>query len=154
MRVGIKKIQENEWLVHIGPAAVKMDQFSVSLLNITLEHMLALEQGTTHSTLTSYVKLGLRMKELKPLDMQKLLHELDNKDVVLMLLAAGDRNLNQAIIDNSGTILAKQIQLDLQTSSMPEKEVAKDAIRRIVEKMFELEGKGQIEFINENTRYI
>ena len=56
MKIGLKKLHENEWLVHIGCAAVKMDQFSVSLLNITLEHLLALEQGESHSTLKSYIK--------------------------------------------------------------------------------------------------
>lgn len=154
MKVGIKKLQENEWLVHIGCGAVKMDQFSVALLNITLEHLLALEHGQTHSTLGSYVKLGLRIKQLKALDLQKLLRELESKDILIMMLLANDAELNDAILANIGGILAKQIDRDIATAQMPEHEVAKDAIRRIVEKTFELESKGQIEFVTENVRYI
>lgn len=154
MRVGIKKVQENEWLVHIGPASIKLDHFSVALLNITLQHMLALEDGAEHSTLKSYIKLGLRIKELKTLDVQKLLHELNNADLVVMMQVAEDADLNSLIINNSGAILAKQLEMDLQATRQLDEEQTKDAIRRIVMKMFELEGTGQIEFINENTQYI
>ncbi|QCU90822.1 FliG C-terminal domain-containing protein [Thiomicrorhabdus sediminis] len=154
MRVGIKKVQENEWLVHIGPASIKLDHFSVALLNITLQNMLALEDGAEHSSSNSYIELGLRIKELKALDVQKLLHELDNADLVVMMQVAEDNDLNSLIINNSGAILAKQLEMDLQAKRQLDEEQAKDAIRRIVMKMFELEGKGQIEFINENTQYI
>ncbi|HHS99498.1 MAG TPA: hypothetical protein ENK73_01455 [Thiomicrospira sp.] len=154
MKVGIKKLHENEWLVHIGCGAVKLDQFSVALLNITLEHLLALDEGAEHSTLTSYVKLGLRMKELKPLDMQKLLRVLDTKDLLVMMLLAKDEELNESVMANIGGILAKQIEQDLATVTIPAEDTAKESIRRIVEKTFELEAQGQIEFVSENTRYI
>lgn len=154
MKVGIKKIQENEWLVHIGCGAVKMDQFSVALLNITLEHLLALEAGTQHSTLDSYVKLGLRMKALSSVNMQKLLRVLDSKDLLIMMLLAQDEALNAAIMSNIGGILSKQLEADLATAIIPADSLAKEAIRRIVERTFELESLGQIEFISEETRYI
>ena len=154
MKVGIKKLQENEWLVHIGCGAIKMDQLSVALLKITLEHLLALDQGAEHSTLKSYIKLGLRMKELKPLDMQKLLRTLESTDILIMMLLANDRVLNDLILANIGGILAKQVEADLASVTMPTHEVAKEAIRRIVEKTFELEASGQIEFASENVRYI
>jgi len=154
MKVGIKKLQENEWLVHIGCGAVKMDQFSVALLNITLEHLLALQHDSTHSTLDSYAKLGLRMKLLKPLDLQKLLRVINTKDLLVLMLVAKDQQLNSQVIDNVGGILAKQVERDMQTATIPDEESAKDAIRNIVEKTFELEALGDIEFVSENTRYI
>lgn len=154
MKVGIKKLQENEWLVHIGCGAVKMDRFSVALLNITLEHLLALEHGAEHSTLKSYIKLGLRIKQLKALDMQKLLRSLDSKDILIMMLLASDEVLNDFVMANIGGILAKQIEQDLVTAAIPAEAAAKEAIRRIVEKTFELEASGQIEFASDNTRYI
>ncbi|WP_029408219.1 FliG C-terminal domain-containing protein [Thiomicrorhabdus sp. Milos-T2] len=154
MKVGIKKIQENEWLVHIGCGVVKMDQFSVALLNITLEHLLALEKGEQHSTLDSYVKLGLRIKSLTPIHMQKLLRTLDSQDLIIMMMLAQDKTLNELILSNIGSILAKQIEADLLTSNIPEESEAKESLRRIVEKTFELEALGEIEFISSETRYI
>ncbi|BCN94085.1 hypothetical protein THMIRHAM_18700 [Thiomicrorhabdus immobilis] len=154
MKVGIKKLQENEWLVHIGCGAVKMDQFSVALLNITLEHLLALEAGAQHSTLDSYVKLGLRMKSLSSVNLQKLLRVLDSKDLLVMMLLAEDNELNTTIMSNIGGILSKQLEADLVTAKIPVDSLAKQAIRRIVEKIFELESLGQIEFTSEQTRYI
>lgn len=154
MKVGIKKLQENEWLVHIGCGAIKMDQFSVALLNITLDHLLALEQGAEHSTLKSYVKLGLRIKRLKPIDLQKLLRAVDSQDVLIMMLLADDSELNEIVLANIGSILSKQIERDLLTSSLPADNLVKEAVRRIVEKTFELEAKGDIEFTTENVHYI
>ncbi|WP_321326251.1 FliG C-terminal domain-containing protein [Thiomicrorhabdus sp.] len=154
MKVGIKKLQENEWLVHIGCGAIKMDQFSVALLNITLDHLLALEQGAEHSTLKSYVKLGLRIKCLKPIDLQKLLRAVDSQDVLIMMLLADDSELNEIVLANIGSILSKQIERDLLTSSLPADNLVKEAVRRIVEKTFELEAKGDIEFTTENVHYI
>jgi hypothetical protein len=154
MKVGLKKLHENEWLVHVGCAAVKMDKFSVSLLKMTLEHLLALEQGETHSTLKSYIKLGLRMKSLKDFECQKLLRALDNKDVLVFMMAANDPELNELVMKNTGAILSKQLDADLSTAALPSKELLKGAIRRIVEKIFELEGLGQIEFTSKETKYI
>ncbi|WP_127471376.1 FliG C-terminal domain-containing protein [Thiomicrorhabdus aquaedulcis] len=154
MKVGIKKQQENEWLVHIGCGAVKMDRFAVELLSITLEHLLALERGESHSTLKSYIKLGLRLKELKPLELQKLLREVDNQDVLVLMMVARDAGLSDSVISNIGGIMAKQLHEDLQKATMPSEETAKEAIKRVVEKLFELEGLGQIEFVNDRTQYI
>ena len=154
MKIGLKKLPENEWLVHVGCAAVKMDQFSVSLLNITLEHLLALERGESHSTLKSYIKLGLRIKTLKDLECQKLLRAIDNKDILAFMMAANDPQLNELVMKNTGGILAKQLEADLSTAILPSKALLKEAIRRIVEKTFELESLGQIEFISTKTKYI
>ncbi len=154
MKVGIKKVHENEWSVHIGNAAVKLDHFSVALLNITLEHLLALEHGDEHSTLDSYISLGLRMKSLKPVDLQKFMQILNNKDVLNLMLVARDHELNDLVMENIGGILAKQFDADLASSTMPSEEEAKISIKNIVEKMFEQEAQGRLEVLSEDTRYI
>ncbi len=154
MKIGIKKIHESEWLLHIGFASVKMDSFSLALLEIMLEHLLALEHGESHSTLKSYVKLGLKIKMLSDMECQKFLQEVDTKDLLDLMMVADDRELNTLILNNMGGIMAKQLKSDLMLASVPTKEHAKRAIKRIVEKLFELELRGEIEFKTENMRYI
>ncbi|MGC9385604.1 MAG: FliG C-terminal domain-containing protein [Hydrogenovibrio sp.] len=154
MKIGIKKVHENEWLVHIGYATIRMDRFSVELLNIALEHLIALEHGQVHSTLQSYIKLGSRIKELDESSIQKLMHEVDNQDLLKLMLVVQDEALNDIILRNVGGILAKQLKTDLANPTMPDNTSAKIAIQRIVEKMFDLESQGKIEFFNQNTQYI
>jgi|ACQI01.1.fsa_nt_gi hypothetical protein len=154
MKIGIKKLRENEWQVHIGNALVKMDQFSVALLNITLEHLLALEHGDEHSNLDSYIALGRRLKILKPVDLQKFITKVDTKDLLNLMLVARDAELNKHVIQNMGGILSKQFEADLAGSEPPDEETAKQAIRRVVEQMFGLEAEGQIEIVSEQTQYI
>jgi flagellar motor switch protein FliG len=115
---------------------------------------LALERGEVHSTLKSYVKLALRLKELKSLELQKLLREVDNQDILVLMMVARDAVLSDSIIKNIGGIVAKQLHEDLQKATMPSEETAKESIKRVVETLFALEGRGQIEFVSENTRYI
>ncbi len=154
MKIGIKKLHESEWLIQIGCASVKLDQFSLALLEIMLEHLLALEHGERHSTLKSYVKLGLNIKTLPDLECQKFLQEVDTKDLLELMMIADDRALNTLIINNIGAILAKQLKADLMVATVPTEAHAKRAIKRIVEKLFELESRGEIEFRTDNTRYI
>lgn len=154
MKVGIKKLHENEWQVHMGCASVKMDRFSLALLHITLEHLLALESGQSHSTLKSYVKLGLKLDELDDLALQKVLSEVDSKAILDLLILANLPKFNERVLNNMGGILSKQIQSDLQSATMPLEDEAKAAIKHLIEKMFELEASGKIEFIREDTQYI
>ncbi len=154
MKIGIKKIHESEWLIQIGCASVKLDQFSLALLEIMLEHLLALEHGEHHSTLKSYVKLGLKIKTLPDIECQAFLQEVDTKDLLELMMIADDRALNTLIINNIGGILAKQLKTDLMVATVPTEAHAKRAIKRIVEKLFEMESRGEIEFRTDSTRYI
>lgn len=154
MKLGIKKNHENEWLVHIGFATVKLDRFSVELLNITLEHLIALDHGETHSILQSYIAMGLKIKELDAAGIQLLVLESDNQDLLRLMQVAEDKELNDAIIKNAGGILARQLKSDFEKSAKPDTDVAKEAIKRIVETLFTLETQGKIEFYDENKRYI
>jgi len=156
MQVGIQKQHENEWRVQIGNSKLRLDRFSVELLKITLEHSVALEHGQQHSTLQSYVKLGMRLNDLAALDLQKVLRNIQQEDLVLLLRLSKDRLFVQKIIDNIGVIVAKQIEQDLERMTEdPDHDDAKDAIRRIIETTFSLESSGQIEFTSATeTQYI
>jgi len=154
MKLGIKKIHENEWQVHIGCAMVRLDRFSIELLNITLDHLHALESGQSHSVLKSYVKLAEKMLKLDATGMQTLVHDVDNQDVLKLLLVAQNEELTELVVSNIGGIMAKQLTTDLKTAPMPTLDDAKEAIRRVIEKMFALEADGRIEFNDENQRYI
>ncbi|WP_319380928.1 FliG C-terminal domain-containing protein [Thiomicrorhabdus sp.] len=154
MKVGIRKLHENEWLVHVGFASVRMDRFSVELLAITLESLGVLNHGEAHSELNGYLKLGMRIKALKDLDLQKLLAEIELGDLVYFLLAAEDDDLKAQVEGNMGMMLAKQLNDDLNLTAHPGEEPLKAAIRRIVEKSFELETRGIIEFASKTARYI
>ncbi len=154
MKVGIQKLHENEWQVNMGCASVKMDRFSVALLHITLEHLLALEHGQSHSTLKSYVKLGLKLDDLDDLGLQKVLSEVDSKAVLDLVMLAEQPAFTDRVLKNLGGILAKQLKADLDSNNMPEEQQAKESIQHIIEKMFDLEASGKIEFIKEDTQYI
>lgn len=155
MEVGLQKLHENEWLVHIGCAKIKMDRFSVALLKIHLEHLIASEKGQSHSTLQGYVSLGLRMKKLSDLHLQKLLREIRNEDLLILMQCATDPELNQKVLKNIGGLMSKQLETDLLThTELPLEPAARTAIRRIVEVTFKLESQGEIEFLNDVVRYI
>lgn len=154
MKVGIKKLQENAWQVHMGCARVKMDRFSVELLNITLSHLSMLESGQTHSNDKSYIRLGMKLMDLDGRNLQILLAEVDNKDLLNLMLAAKQPKLNQAILANVGGILGKQLESDLQQTPEPDSDTMRASIQAVVETMFELEANGKIEFQKEHTQYI
>jgi len=154
MEVGLQKLHENEWLVHIGCAKIKMDRFSVALLEITLEHLIASEKGEKHSTLQGYVRLGSRIKELSDLHLQKLLREINNESLLMLLKVSKDNTLSERVLKNVGAIMAKQLERDLQNNDLPADQEAKDAIRQVVEATFKLEANGDIEFIGTDVRYI
>lgn len=154
MKVGIKKLHENEWLVHVGCARIKMDRFAVELLNITLEHMAMLESGQSHSTVKSYIKLGLKLVELDDRALQKVLSRLDNRDVLTLLLAANSDEVTQKVLHNIGGILSKQLQADLQQTEAPSEQQIKQSVENIAETLFAMEADGEVEFIKDDVQYI
>lgn len=154
MKLGIKKVHENEWQVHMGYVAVKMDRFSLELLVITLDHLKALESGERHSVLISYVKLAEKMLLLNAAGLQILIRQIDNQDLLRLLQVAKNDQLTDSVLSNLGGLLSKQLAADLTTAAIPDKEDVKASIRRVVEKMFFLEADGQIEFGEESQQYI
>ena len=154
MKVGVKKIHENEWLVHVGFANIHLDRFSLELLAITLGHVRALEHGKAHSIVDSYVQLGLRLKQLDNKDLQQLVRQVENRDLLALMVLARDDALNDRVLRNVGNMVAKQLKQDLQKTRDIDEQTGKDAVKRVVETMFEMETQGQIEFYDEATQYI
>jgi flagellar motor switch protein FliG len=154
MKVGIRKVQENEWLVHIGFANMHLDRFSVELLAITLEHVRALEHGETHSILNSYVQLALRIKELDDKGLQRLTREVESQDLLELMVLAQDTDMNERIMKNLGSMVAKQLRSDLIKADSVSERAGKEAVKRVIETMFALETQGIIEFYNDTTQYI
>ncbi|MDX1796598.1 MAG: FliG C-terminal domain-containing protein [Hydrogenovibrio sp.] len=154
MKLGIKKIHENEWQVHVGCAMVRLDRFSLELLNITLEHLEALENGESHSMLASYTHLAEQVLQLSPANLQVLLRSVANEDILRLIQTAQNDQLTEMVLANVGGILSKQLQADIEKSVMPGAEEVMGSVRRVIEKMFELEDQGTIEFKKDNQRYI
>ncbi|GAB6035306.1 FliG C-terminal domain-containing protein [Galenea microaerophila] len=152
MKVGIKRVSESEWLVHVGCAWLRLGRFSLELLNLSLEN--AITQNSSAHLIQSYIQLGLKMNELDDKGMQLLLRTVDPKDIVVLLQVSNDAEFVKRVLKNLGVLLAKQIEQDLQQNEMPSEEAIKASIRRIAERMFEMEQRGEIEFFNENTQYI
>jgi len=152
MKVGIKRVSESEWLVHIEFAWIRLDRFSVELLNMSLEN--AVTQNSSAHLLHSYLKLGLKLDELDDRGLQKVLRVLDPRDLVVLLQAVKQPVFTNRLLNNMGGLLAKQVERDLQNNEMPTEDAIKQSIRRIAEKTFDLEQKGEVEFFNEHTQYI
>jgi len=155
MEVGLQKIHEDEWSVHIGCARMKIDRFTLALLHISLEQLIESERGHAQSPLQAYVNLGLKMRTLSKLDLQKLLRELQYDDLLILLRLAEDVEFSQQVQQNIGSMIAKQLSNDLQQEdALPTDEIAKLAIRRLVEKMFQMEAAGEIDFYDDVESYI
>lgn len=155
MKVGIRKHQENEWVIQIGCASVKLDRFSLELLNITLEHLVALGSGQQHSTLMSYERLAQhKLKSLDAAGLQKWVHSVENADLLVLMQALKNQEVNDLILTNVGGILARQLSSDLLKTVEPTEERAKEAIKKTMERLFDLEMRGQIQFFSNDTQYI
>jgi hypothetical protein len=152
MKVGVKRLSEAEWQVRVGCAWIRMDRFSIELLNMSLES--AADQANGVHLLQSYLKLGLQMQELDDKGLQRLLRELDPKDVEVFLVAAKDKTFTERVLKNMGGLLVKQMEQDMSQLPQPTEDEIKQSVRRIAEKMFELEQQGEIEFFDEYTQYI
>lgn len=155
MRVGIKKNQENEWLIQIGCVRVKLDRFSLELLNITLEHLVALDSGQEHSTLKSYQRLAQhKLGCLNTVGLQKWVHSVESSDLLVLMQSLNSDDINHLIIHNVGGILARQLSADLSNAPAPTQERAKQAIQKSMERLFDLEARGQVQFFSNETQYI
>ncbi len=154
MKLGIKKLHENEWQLHVGEAFVRLDRYSLELLQESLDHLLQMDSGQSSSVISGHIKLALKLLSLSDRSLQVLIHDTESEDISKMLMIAKNEALTDKILNNVGGIMSKQLRSDIDNSAMPSEEVAIASIRHIVESMFALEAKGEIEFDAENSRYI
>jgi hypothetical protein len=95
MHVGIEKKHENEYHIQIGNSLITLDRFNTEMLLLVLENSLESNSENSNSTLQSYISLGLQLKLLNDIDLQKLLRLLDPKDIAAFLLHAQDVELSK-----------------------------------------------------------
>jgi len=154
MKLGIKKLHANEWQLHIDSAFVHLDRYSIELLYTNLDHLLSLNTGQESSVLAGLTKLAEKIMELSDAHMQLFLRDIDNQDLLKLMQVLDSEKLKSKILKNTGGILSKQLQADMETSSTPDEDEAIEAIKHIVESMFKLEATGKIEIINKEQKFI
>lgn len=154
MKVGIKKVHEDEWWVEAGCATIRLNYFQVELLNIVLKQAVSLEEGGRYDLLQGFVQLSKKLNLLSDEDMQLLLRQIDDRDLSNLLRVLDDEELKKRILRNVGPLVAKQLKQDLEQEASLDEEVVKHSIERIMRRAFELEAQGKIEFQTEVTEYI
>lgn len=154
MKVGIKKIHEDEWWVEVGCAVIRLNYLQVHLLNIVLKEVVHLDGGDDYNLLRGFLTLLDKLQYLSDEDLQQLLRQVNDQDLVLALKAMENEALRARILQNVGPLLAKQLAQDLQSGDSPAPETVINAIERIMRRAFEMEAKGEIEFQTEVTEYI
>ncbi|WP_294949116.1 FliG C-terminal domain-containing protein [Sulfurivirga sp.] len=154
MKVGIRKVHEDEWWVEIGCATLRLNYFQVELLNIVLKEALRLAEGGEYDLLKGFVSLSHKLNLLSDTDLQLLLRQVDDQDLALWLRVLDDAALRERVLHNVGPLVARQLEQDLAEEQPVETEAAMAAIERIMRRAFELDARGEIEFQTEVTEYI
>ncbi len=154
MKLGIKKLGENEWQLHIDNAFVHLDRYSLELLYSNLEQLLNMGSGQEGTVLAGLLKLSEKLLELNDSNLQLFLREVEHEDLLALILATKNQELKDKIIQNVGGIMSKQLQADMDTTATPPDDEAITSIKHTIEILFELETTGKVEFINKNQRFI
>jgi hypothetical protein len=155
MKVGIRKVHEDQWWVEVGCATIRLNYFQVELLNIVLKQAVSLNEGGRFDLLQGFVKLTHKLSLLSDEDLQLLLRQVSDQDLSRMLRMLDDASLKERILQNVGPLLARQLMQDLADEQVNvDEEAVKAAIERIMRQAFALEEQGKIEFQSEVTEYI
>jgi len=154
MKLGIKKLHENEWQLHIDSAFVHLDRYSLELLYSNLEHLQEMKQGQEGSVLSGLLKLTEKFLELSDAHMQLFLREVKNQNLLILVLILEDEGVKNKVLKNVGGIMSKQLVADMKVTAKPLDADAIDAIKLTLELMFELESVGKIEFVSSNQKFI
>lgn len=154
MKLGIKKLHENEWQLHIESAFVRVDRYSLELLQIVLGDLLEMDLGHSTSVIAGHEKLASKLLDLDSTNLQLILRSIDNEDLLKMMVAVNNTKLTEQILENVGGIMSQQLESDARSISIPSDEEAIKSIKKIVEKMYELEASGKIEFKSYESRFI
>ena len=154
MKVGIRKVHEDEWWVEAGCATVRLTYFQVELLNIVLQEAVRLSEGGEYDLLTGFIKLAHKLDLLSDEDLQKVLRAVDDRDLALLLRTLKEGDFRSRVLRNVGPLLAKQLEQDLNAQAPLDVDAAKGAIERIMRTAFAMEARGEIEFQTTVTEYI
>lgn len=154
MKIGMQKVHDNEWLIQMGPAILRLDRFTTHLFHISLKHSLCPDSKDKTSILQNYVQMSLKLNFLSPLDWPNLIQHLHKDDLRVWLKLLQDENLKAMALRQMGTVAGKQMALDLETLALPDEAEQKLAMRRFLETLYRIEDEGLIEFHYPASAYL
>jgi hypothetical protein len=154
MKVGMQKVNDNEWLVQLGPAILRLDRFSTHLFHISIKQALSLQSKQPYSILASYLDMTKKLKYLAPVDWSVVYDAIDKQDLRVWLSLLKDESVKEIALKNAGSFTRQQLIEDLQSITLPPEAECKVIIRRFVETIYALEDQGLIEFYYPATAYL
>lgn len=154
MKIGMQKVNDNEWLVQMGNAILRLDRFSTHLMRISLKHSLRNAHNDHDGVIKSYLKMSLKLKFISSIDWPVFIQKVDKNDLRIWLTLLEDKDLKRNAMRNMGQSQEKQMLEDISTLPLPEKMEQKEALVRLVRLVYELEDQGMIEFHYESSAYL
>ncbi|WP_044408736.1 FliG C-terminal domain-containing protein [Thiomicrospira microaerophila] len=156
MKIGMQKVNDNEWLIQMGNAIVRLDRFTTHLLRISLKHSLrsAGAGQDQDAVIKSYLKMALKLKFISSIDWPQFMQRVDKSDLRVWLTLLQDPDLKRNVLRNMGQALEKQMLEDIQTLPLPDKLGQKEALVRMIRLIYELEDQGVIEFHYDSSAYL
>jgi len=154
MKIGMQKVNDNEWLVQMGNAILRLDRFCTHLMRISLKHSLRHAHTDHEGVIKSYLKMSLKLKFISSIDWPVFIQKVDKTDLRIWLTLLDDKDLKRNALRNMGQSQEKQMLEDISTLPLPEKMDQKEALVRLVRLVYELEDQGVIEFHYESSAYL
>lgn len=154
MKVGMQKVNDNEWLIQMGNAIVRLDRFTTHLLRISLKYGTTSSSTKSHALLRSYLGMTRKLDSLAPNDWPKLLDHVDRSDLRVWLCLVEDTKLKNRALEKLGHSAESQMREDMATIPLPDELAQKEAIFRFIKRIYALEDEGEIEFFYEKSAYL
>ena len=154
MKVGMQKVNDNEWLIQMGNAIVRLDRFTTHLLRISLKHGAESSSTKPQAMLKSYLAMTRKLDALAPNDWPKLLDNIERPDLRIWLCLVENRLLKERVLEKLGHTAEAQMREDMANLPLPDELAQKDAIFRFIKRIYELEDEGEIEFFYPKSTYL
>ena len=154
MKVGMQKVNDNEWLIQMGNAIVRLDRFTTHLLRISLKYGTQDSSTKTQALLRSYLGMTRKLDSLAPNDWSKLFDHVDRQDLRIWLCLCENKAVKNLALEKLGHAAEAQMREDMANIRLPDENAQKEAIFRFIKKIYELEDEGEIEFFYEKSAYL
>jgi hypothetical protein len=154
MKVGMQKVNDNEWLIQMGNAIVRLDRFTTHLLRISLKYGSESSSTKPQAMLKSYLAMTLKLEALAPNDWPKLFDRLDRNDLRIWLCLVEDNQLQNRVLEKLGHTAEAQMREDMAALALPDELAQKEAVFRFIKRIYELEDEGEIEFFYPKSSYL
>ncbi|SFR56451.1 FliG C-terminal domain-containing protein [Thiomicrospira sp. ALE5] len=154
MKVGMQKVNDNEWLVQMGNAIVRLDRFTTHLLRITLKYGASASADNSSAMFNSYLAMTRKLDALAPNDWSKLLDNVSREDLRVWLCLTKDNALKNKALEKMGAFAETQMRQDMSSVPLPPEKAQTEALFRFIKRIYELEDNGEIEFFYDNSAYL